>query len=47
VTVNGTDGPHTPDPKNHRLRFDPLQLPIIGGARTAVFVLQAPWCSCC
>jgi putative ABC transport system permease protein len=40
VTVNGTYGPHTPDPKNHRLRFDPLQLQIIGGARTAVFVLQ-------
>ena len=31
---------HTPDPKNHRLRYDPLQLQIVGGARTAVFVLQ-------
>ena len=31
---------HTPDPKNHRLRFDRLQLQIIGGARTAVLVLQ-------
>ena len=35
-----TFGPHTPDPKNHRLRYDPLQLQIVGGARTAVFVLQ-------
>jgi predicted permease len=33
-------GPHTPDPKNHRLRFDPLQAQIIGSARTAVIVLQ-------
>jgi predicted permease len=31
---------HTPDPKNHRLRFDPLQLQIVGSARTAVLVLQ-------
>jgi putative ABC transport system permease protein len=31
---------HTPDPKNHRLRYDALQLQIVGGARTAVFVLQ-------
>src|SRR5439155_22279402 len=31
---------HTPDTKNHRLRFDPLQLQIVGGARTAVLVLQ-------
>ncbi len=31
---------HTPDPKNHRLRLDPLQLQIVGGARTAVLVLQ-------
>ena len=37
---NATFGPHTPDPKNHRLRYDPLQLQIVGGARTAVFVLQ-------
>ncbi|HEX7136225.1 MAG TPA: ABC transporter permease, partial [Vicinamibacterales bacterium] len=36
--VNG--GPHTPDPKNHRLRFDPLQAQIVGSARTAVLVLQ-------
>jgi len=33
-------GPHTPDPKNHRLRFDPLQAQIVGSARTAVLVLQ-------
>src|SRR5262249_28106784 len=33
-------GPHTPDPTNHRLRFDPLQAQIVGGARTAVLVLQ-------
>ena len=33
-------GPHTPDTKNHRIRYDALQLQIVGGARTAVFVLQ-------
>jgi putative ABC transport system permease protein len=33
-------GPHTPDPINHRLRFDPLQVQIVGNARTAVWVLQ-------
>ncbi len=33
-------GVHTPDTKNHRLRFDALQMQIVGGARTAVFVLQ-------
>src|SRR6185503_8949702 len=33
-------GMHTPDTKNHRLRLDALQMQIIGGARTAVFVLQ-------
>ena len=37
---NAAGGPHTPDTKNHRLRFDPLQAQIIGGARTAVLVLQ-------
>jgi len=31
---------HTPDQKNHRLRFDPLQAQIVGGAKTAVWVLQ-------
>ena len=31
---------HTPDTKNHRLRYDPLQMQIVGGARPAVFVLQ-------
>jgi predicted permease len=31
---------HTPDSKNHRIRYDPLQLQIVGSARTAVFVLQ-------
>jgi putative ABC transport system permease protein len=35
-----TRGIHAPDPKNHRLRLDPLQLQIVGGARTAVLVLQ-------
>jgi putative ABC transport system permease protein len=33
-------GVHTPDTKIHRLRFDPLQMQIVGGARTAVLVLQ-------
>jgi predicted permease len=33
-------GVHTPDTKNHRLRLDPLQMQIVGGARTAVLVLQ-------
>jgi len=37
---NVQGGPHTPDPVNHRLRLDPLQLQIVGGARTAVLVLQ-------
>jgi len=31
---------HTPDTKNHRLRLDPLQMQIVGCARTAVLVLQ-------
>jgi len=35
-----TGGIHAPDPKNHRIRFDPLQAQIVGGARTAVLVLQ-------
>jgi predicted permease len=35
-----TRGVHTPDTKNHRLRLDPLQGQIVGGARTAVLVLQ-------
>jgi predicted permease len=35
-----TNGPHTPDTKNHRLRLDALQMQIVGSARTAVFVLQ-------
>ena len=34
------DGIHAPDPKNHRMRLDLLQTQIIGGARTAVLVLQ-------
>jgi putative ABC transport system permease protein len=33
-------GPHTPDTENHRLRLEALQMQIVGGARTAVFVLQ-------
>ncbi|MCU1384495.1 MAG: hypothetical protein JWL71_3192 [Acidobacteria bacterium] len=37
----GANFVHTPDTKNHRLRYDPLQMQIVGGARTAVFVLQA------
>ena len=36
----GANFVHTPDNKNHRLRYDPLQMQIVGGARTAVFVLQ-------
>ena len=38
--AGSTNGPHAPDTKNHRLRLDPLQLQIVGSARTAVFVLQ-------
>jgi putative ABC transport system permease protein len=38
--ANATNGPHTPDTKNHRLRYDPLQAQIVGGAKTAVLVLQ-------
>jgi predicted permease len=38
--ADATRGPHTPDTENHRLRLDPLQLQIVGSARTAVFVLQ-------
>ena len=33
-------GMHTPNTERHRLRFDPLQAQIVGGARTAVLVLQ-------
>ena len=38
--VSNTNGPHTPDPQRHRLRFDPLQDQIVGGAKAAVLVLQ-------
>jgi predicted permease len=38
--AGATNGPHTPDTKNHRLRLDALQLQVVGGARTAVLVLQ-------
>ena len=38
--ATATNGPHTPDTKNHRLRLDSLQMQIVGSARTAVFVLQ-------
>jgi predicted permease len=31
---------HTPDTKNHRLRIDPLQAQVVGGAAKAVWVLQ-------
>src|SRR6185436_2544204 len=33
-------GPHTPNLEEHRLRLDPLQMQIVGSARTAVLVLQ-------
>src|SRR5689334_1525542 len=45
-SITGSDNPpreqrvHTPDQANHRLRFDPLQAQIVGGARTSVWVLQ-------
>jgi putative ABC transport system permease protein len=45
-SITGSDNPpreqrvHTPDPQNHRLRFDPLQAQIVGSARTSVWVLQ-------
>jgi predicted permease len=32
---------HVPDPKNHRLRFDDYMEQLVGGARRAVWVLQA------
>ena len=38
--ASADDGPHTPDTRNHRLRLDPLQVQVVGSARTAVFVLQ-------
>ncbi len=38
--ASNANGPHTPDPQRHRLRFDPLQDQIVGGAKTAVLVLQ-------
>ena len=31
---------HAPDPRDHRLRIDPLQAQIVGNARTAILVLQ-------
>ena len=31
---------HIPDPKNHRLRLDPLQEDVVGGVRRALIVLQ-------
>ena len=45
-SITGMDNPpreqrvHTPNTTTHRLRFDPLQAQIVGGARTAVWVLQ-------
>ena len=45
-SITGSDNPpreqrvHTPNPEDHRLRFDPLQAQIVGGARTSVWVLQ-------
>jgi predicted permease len=38
--ATATGGVHTPNPRTHRLRFDPLQAQIVGGARRAVLVLQ-------
>jgi predicted permease len=38
--ANATGGVHTPNPRTHRLRFDPLQAQIVGSARRAVLVLQ-------
>ncbi len=32
---------HTPDTKNHRLRYDDLQADMVGSVRTALWVLQA------
>jgi predicted permease len=34
------NGPHTPDTQRHRVRFDPLQDQIVGGAKVAILVLQ-------
>jgi predicted permease len=34
-------GRHRPNTKTHRLRFDPLKEDMVGGARTAAWVLQA------
>ncbi len=31
---------HTPNAKTHRLRIDPLQAQVVGGAKTAIWVLQ-------
>jgi len=45
-SITGMDNPpreqrvHTPNQKDHRLRFDPLQAQIVGSARTSVWVLQ-------
>ncbi len=39
--ATSTGGDHVPNTKTHRLRFDPLQDDIIGGAKTALWVLQA------
>jgi predicted permease len=38
--ATATGGVHTPNPRTHRLRFDPLQAQIVGSARRAVLVLQ-------
>lgn len=32
---------HVPDPRNHRLRLDPLREDVVGGVRRALIVLQA------
>jgi putative ABC transport system permease protein len=33
-------GTHVPNPQGHRIRFDPLQEDLVGGLRTALWVLQ-------
>jgi predicted permease len=38
--ASNANGPHTPDPQRHRVRFDALQDQIVGGAKVAVLVLQ-------
>jgi putative ABC transport system permease protein len=39
-TLNPGTGIHAPDPKQHRIRLDALQDDLIGGIKTALWVLQ-------